>query len=175
VSDPSIAGHSSMKHTRNWRELGRPTFEFAHVTFFNGATLGAGLFLLGSVANVSSRSVVIAGAHCESALLSYLYCSLVVWAQPSDRPSRRLARATVFFGLAFVSALASLFVSEVDGTGGTRSVGFVLTNYGAVGVITIAKFVVQRWAMTTRRSLAPRGLRGRPAVAAYHSAPEEPA
>jgi len=109
------------------------------------------------MANMSSRPIVIAGAHCESALLSYLYCSILVWAQASDRLGRRVARAGMFFGLALVSAVASLLVSEAYKTG-TRSLGFMLTNYGAVGAITIAKFAVQRWAMTTQRSFRGRSV-----------------
>lgn len=128
--------------------------EFVVVTGFNALTLGAALLFFGRVCGIESALVTIVAAHGTSATLSYVFCSRWVWSQPNDSLRQRVLRALAFFGLAAVTAVASLAVTAALESE-TKSLLFVALNYGAAGAITVVKFGVQRWAMTSSRVAAP--------------------
>jgi hypothetical protein len=86
-------------------------------------------------------------AHATSTVLSYAFCRFVVRRRAKRVFGRELGAAAGFFGLAGLSAVASLGATAIT-SAQTHSLSFLLVNYGAVGVITLGKFVVQRALLT---------------------------
>lgn len=137
----------------------RPLGEFAVVTAFNALTLGGALVLYGHAAGLGALETV-AASHCTSATMSYAFCRFVVWRSALDSLESEIRAGAGFFALAGLSAAASLGATGITHSQST-SPYFVLLNYGAVGVITVGKFVVQRGLLTGRIPLVrgphPRG------------------
>ena len=116
------------------------------VTGYNAVTLGSALVVYGRAGGLGGTATVVA-AHTTSAVLSYLFCRFVVWRRTGRVLGDELRAAGGFFALAGLSAIASLAATAMTSSQ-ARSLSFLLVYYGAVGVTTVGKFVVQRSLLT---------------------------
>ena len=121
----------------------RGGLEFVALTALNALLLG-GLLVAGHDAGLS-RIPGIVVAHAICALVSFVLCRLLVWPTRRGSFAVEFRRAAIFFGGAGAAATAAVLITDVSRAHG--SVGLVLLNYAAVGVVSIAKFGVQRSAM----------------------------
>jgi hypothetical protein len=123
--------------------LRRAGLEFAGLTSLNVLLLAL-LLVAGRGAGLGPVAAVLM-AHGLCALVAYPLCRFGVWLTPRGTFAAEIRRAGIFFAGAAAAACAAMVATATINAHG--SLGLVLLNYAAVGVVSIAKFGVQRSAM----------------------------